>query len=202
MIDTQAKLMHALLKVAVKRSIVVMDAMGDGEMRFQNVSQVWNRAVDDAALAYGWSDTRVRFVPTAREIAQADRVAEWLAWLGANHGRDHVKRLTSWAHDDPIWRIAERERCSERAVHNRIDRSIALILKRFGGIDVDFGETQPDCRDSKVPAHPSSFCPPIEPHSDDGRPIEQHAKVWLHGKGYMKAGKRLNNGQDRFLNGN
>jgi hypothetical protein len=198
MSEPQAKLMHGLLKAAVKRSIIVMDAMGDSEMRFQNMGQVWSRAVDDAWLAYGSNETRVRFVPTAREIAQADTVAEWLAWLGANHGREHVKLLTSWAHDDPIWRIAERECCSERAVHNRINRAVALILEQFGGLNVDF----PELEERMLPAHPPSFCPPIVPQPDEGRPIEQHAKVWLHGKGFMKAGKRLNNGQDRFLNGN
>lgn len=80
------KQQHAALKVAIKREIVVLDALGDSEMRFLNVSQVWSRATEDAGLAYGYSETRVRIVPTAREIAQAETVADWLAWLGHHHG--------------------------------------------------------------------------------------------------------------------
>jgi hypothetical protein len=44
--------------------------------------------------------------------------------------------------DDPIWRIAERERCSVRMIHNRIDRSLAAILKEFGGVDVALPEIE------------------------------------------------------------
>lgn len=82
----------------------MLDALGDSEMRFQNQGQVWNRAINDAALAYGYTDAMVRFIPTAREIAQAEIVADWLLWLGNNDGG--VQRLVSWAHDEPIWRMA------------------------------------------------------------------------------------------------
>ncbi|MGL3214095.1 DUF6362 family protein [Bradyrhizobium sp. BR 1433] len=102
-------------------------------MRFLNVSQVWSRATEDATLAHGYNETRVRIVPTAREIAQAETVADWLAWLGHHHGG--VPRLVAWANDEPIWRMAERERCSERTIHNRIDKSVALILEHFGGVE-------------------------------------------------------------------
>jgi hypothetical protein len=63
------------------------------------------------------------FIPTAREIAQAEIVDDWLVWLGSHHCG--VRLLVSWAHDDPIWRIADRERCSVRTAHNRIDRAVA-----------------------------------------------------------------------------
>jgi hypothetical protein len=92
-------------------------------------AQVWNRATAVAALAYGYNETHVRIVPTAREIEQAETVAEWLALLGHHYGG--VPRLVAWAHDDPVWRMAERERYSERTIHNRIDRSVALILGPF-----------------------------------------------------------------------
>lgn len=129
------KQQHAALNVAIKCAIVVLDALGDSEMRFLNVSQVWSRATEDATLAYGYNQTRVRIVPTAREIAQAETVADWLAWLGHHHG--DVPRLVAWANDEPIWRMAERERCSERTIHNRIDRSVALILGHFGDTELD-----------------------------------------------------------------
>jgi hypothetical protein len=46
---------HSSLKAVIKRAIIVLDALGDSEMRFQNQGQVWNRAINDAALAYGYS---------------------------------------------------------------------------------------------------------------------------------------------------
>lgn len=182
---------HAALKGAIKRSIIVMDALGDSEMRFQNVGQVWSRAIDDVSMAYGYSETRVRFIPTAREIAQADTVADWLAWLGHHHGG--VPRLVSWAHDDPIWRIAERERCSVRTVHNRIDRSIATILKEFGGAEIDL----PVINEGPEKAHPPSFFVD-RPTAVSTAPIDGHGKCWIDGVGFMKKGKRLNDGRNRI----
>jgi hypothetical protein len=184
------KQQHAALKVAIKRAIVVLDALGDKELRFQSMGQVWARAIDDAALAYGYSETRVRIVPTARQIAQAETVADWLAWLGHHHGG--VPRLVSWAHDEPIWRMAQRERCSERTIHNRIDRSVATILAEFGGVELEL-----ETIDEKPErAHPPNFVTD-RPVSGPAIPISQHGRVWLDGLGYMKAGKRWRNGHDK-----
>jgi hypothetical protein len=94
---------HAAL-ILIKRAIIVLDALCDSEMRFQNQRQVWNRAIDDAALACGYTEATVRFIPTAREIAQAEIVADWLLWLGNNSGG--VRRLVSWPYGEPIWRMA------------------------------------------------------------------------------------------------
>jgi hypothetical protein len=76
-VPTAAKY-HSALKAVIKRAIIVLDALGDSEMRFQNQGQVWNRAINDAALEYGYTEATVRFIPTAREIAQAEIVADWL----------------------------------------------------------------------------------------------------------------------------
>jgi hypothetical protein len=181
---------HAALKVVIKRAIVVLDATGDAEMRFQNMGQVWNRAIGDAALAYGYGETRVRLVPTARQIAQADTVADWLAWLGHHHGG--VPRLVAWAHDEPIWRMAERERCSQRTIHYRIDKSVALILGEFGGVEIDL-----DIVDEKPErAHPQAFI--IEPSLvGPPLPVSQHGKCWIDGIGFMKNGKRWRNGHNK-----
>ncbi|WP_441255906.1 DUF6362 family protein [Tardiphaga sp. 285_C5_N1_2] len=98
-------------------------------MRCQNQGQVWNRAVNDAALTYGYTEATIRFIPTAREIVQAEIVADWLLWLGNNHGG--VRWMVSWAQDGPIWRMAERERCSLRTIHSRLDRSVFLGTARW-----------------------------------------------------------------------
>ncbi len=78
------------------RGIVVLDALGDSELKFQRVSQVWNRATSDAVCPTATTRPASES-PTAREIAQAETVTDWLAWLGHHHGG-------VWAHDDPIWR--------------------------------------------------------------------------------------------------
>lgn len=183
--------LHGSLKAAIKRAIVVLDALGDSEMRFQTVSQVWARAINDASMAYGYSETRVRFIPTAREIAQAETVADWLAWLGHHHGG--VPRLVSWAHDDPIWRMAEREGCSERTIHNRIDRSVAAILKEFGGTEIAL----PVIEEGPEKAHPPNFM--IErAMAGDSPLVNQHGKVWIDGCGFMLKGKRLNDGRNKI----
>lgn len=191
------KQQHASLKIAVKRAIVVLDTLGDNEMRFQNMGQVWNRATADASLAYGYNETRVRIVPTAREIAQAETVADWLAWLGTAEGPFSVPRLVSWSHDDPIWRIAERERCSERTIHNRIDRSIAAILLEFGGETVDV----PEVDEAPAKAHLPNFMTE-RPTVGPTQAVNQHGKCWIDGVGFMKDGKRLRTGYEkaeRFL---
>jgi uncharacterized protein DUF6362 len=181
---------HAALKVVIKRGIVVLDALGDSEMRFQNIGQVWGRAVDDASMAYGYSEARVRFIPTAREIAQAEIVGDWLVWLGVTHGG--VRLLVSWAHNDPIWRIADRERCSVRTVHNRIDRAVAAILKEFGDVDMDL----PTIEERPTKAHPPNFM--IErPVIAEAGVRNQHGKAWIDGVGFMKDGKRLRDGRDK-----
>ncbi len=151
---------------------------------------MWTRAIDDASMAYGYSEARVKFVPTAREIAQAEIVADWLTWLGVNHGG--VRRLVSWAHDDPIWRIAERERCSERTVHNRIDRSVAAILKEFGDVEM----VTPVIEEGPEPAHPNFATE--RPTVAADAPVDQHGKVWIDGVGFMKNGKRLNDGRNKI----
>ena len=183
------KQQHACLKVAIKRAIVVLDALGDKELRFQNMGQVWSRAIDDAGLAYGYTETRVRFVPTAREIAQAEAVGDWLAWLGHHHGG--VPRLVAWAHDEPIWRMAERERCSERTIHNRIDRSVATILSEFGGVELELEmiEEKPER------AHLPNFFTE-RAISGPADAVNQHGKCWIDGLGFMLKGKKLRTGQE------
>ena len=47
---------HSALKAVIQRGIIVLDALGDSEMRFQSTGRVWDRAIDDAGMAYGYSE--------------------------------------------------------------------------------------------------------------------------------------------------
>ncbi|MGJ5075480.1 DUF6362 family protein [Bradyrhizobium oligotrophicum] len=182
---------HSALKAAIKRSIVIMDAMADKEARFQKIGQVWSRATSDATLAYGYNETRVRIVPTAREIGQAETVGEWLAWLGHNHGG--VPLLVSWAHDTPVWRLAEREHCSERTIHNRIDRSVALILKEFGDVDPQIEDVEEGPKRAHLPNFMTERAV-----ATDMPAVSQHGKCWIDGVGFMLKGKRLRTGCEKI----
>jgi hypothetical protein len=42
---------HSALKAVIKRAIIVLDALGDSELRFQNTGQVWGRAIDPEIAA-------------------------------------------------------------------------------------------------------------------------------------------------------
>lgn len=183
---------HAALKAVIKRAILVMDAAGDREMRFLHVGQFWDRAVGDADLAYGYNVASVRIVPTSREIAQADIVAEWLSWLGSRDAKA-VRLLANWAHDWPIWRLAEIENCSERTIHYRIDRSVATILKEFGNVDVEIEEI------NELAVRPAPIFNSDKPQViDEDTPLsDRRRKVWIDGVGYMLGKKKLNNGQGR-----
>ncbi|TGN75947.1 hypothetical protein EOW77_0032275 [Bradyrhizobium yuanmingense] len=190
--------LHGALKAAVKRSIVVMDAMLDPERRFLRpaggMASLWSQAIDQAEEAYGYTQTRVRFIPTAREIAQAETVADWLSWLAREKGRECIRLLTSWAREMPIWKIAQFERCSERSVHNRIDRLIAAIQNEFAGpaASVDIQEVN----ERPGRAHPPNFMTE-RPEQAEAGGISSHAKVWIGGVGFMKNGKRWRNGHDK-----
>lgn len=191
--------LHRTLKAVVKRSIVVMDAMLDPERRFLRpasaMASLWSQAIDEPEEAYGYSETRVRFIPTAREIAQAETVADWLSWLARERGRECIRLLTSWAREMPIWKIAQFERCSERSVHNRIDRLIAAIQNEFGGpgSSVDI----PEVNERPNRAHPPNFMTERAAPSEAGD-VSSHARVWIGGVGFMKNGKRIRNGQEKI----
>lgn len=64
-----------------------MSCSGSGAGRCQKLKFILN----GAALAYGYKEVAVRFIPTGQEIAQAEIVADWLLWLGNNGGG--VRRL-------------------------------------------------------------------------------------------------------------
>jgi hypothetical protein len=123
------------LKEAIRQSIVVLNALPRSDASWLALGSAWAGANDDPALAYGYAETVIRITPTAREISQAEIVFDWLSWLGAQDG-SAVPRLKRWAKGLPLWQIADIERCSERTVANRIDRSVAKILREFGDTDV------------------------------------------------------------------
>lgn len=193
-----ARQYHCALKGIIKRAIIVLDALGDSEMRFLSVGRILNRSTDvptwsgdQSVLAYDQT-TFVRLIPTAREIAQAEIVETWLTWLGANEGKSSVSRLVAWAHDDPVWRIADRERCSERTIHYRLDKSVAAILRRYGCLEMDLVEPPRDRR----AGHDAFMSERSAPGAEGNR--SSFGKVWIDGIGFMKDGRRFSDGREKI----
>lgn len=196
--DYSAQQYHKALKGVIKRAIIVLDALGDSEMRFLSVGRALNNAMNDptwngdqSVLAYDQT-TFVRFIPTAREIAQAEIVETWLTWLGVTEGRKAVPLLVAWAHDDPIWRIADREHCSVRTIHYRIDKSVAAILAHFGDVKMDVAEPPREPR-----AGHSAFMVERPEAVAEGR-RSGFGKVWIDGIGFMRDGKRVFDGREKI----
>jgi hypothetical protein len=185
--------LHTALKRTIKYMVLILDALGDSEMRFLSVGASWDRAVGDASTAYGYTEqANVRLRPTPREHSQADIVARWLAWLGKHEGPKAVPRIVSWAHDEPMWRMAMREKCSERTIANRIDRSVAAIMAEFGGGEVDVGviEEGPD----KPIVHFATRGVEVQTGVRQG----SYGRVWIDGVGFMKDGRRMSRGDERL----
>lgn len=192
---------HRALKGVIKRAIIVLDALGDSEMRFlalgralnefENVSR-WD-ALDRSVIAFN-QPNYVKVVPTSREIAQAEVVEGWLVWLAKQEGRQAVPRLVAWAHDDPLWRIGDREspRCSARVVGYRIDKSVAAILKEFGLLDAEIQEPLPE----------SSLIGTVfrseRPTANDNGGRADIKKVYIAGIGFMRNGHKVNDGREKF----
>jgi hypothetical protein len=194
MLDTPQQL-HTALKLTIKHFILVMDALGDREMKWLSTGSHWNQAVNEAT-AYGYTaPSNIRLIPTSREISQAEIVGSWLTWLAKFEGERSVKRLVEWAHDKPMWRMAEHEDCSVKTVANRIDRSVQAILKQFGQIEAGIAEIE------ERPDKPLwSFATPCAV-TEAGVRSGGHPKVWIDGVGYMIDGRRWNDGRakaDKF----
>jgi hypothetical protein len=126
-------LLHAL-KLAIQQAVLVMMALSDPDRRFRGgLCSTWTiSAVDDPGLAYAYNEIRTpKVVPTPRDVSRAEVVDSWLVWLKAKEGRRALYRVTAAARGLPVWLLAQQERCSERTIHNRIDRSMAAILAEF-----------------------------------------------------------------------
>jgi hypothetical protein len=122
-------MLHAL-KEAIRQGVLVMQALDDPDYKYRRpLTSTWRiSAPDDPNTAYAYTELRLRFVPSPRDITRAEIVDSWLVWLHGVEGRRGTHRVFHWARGAPQWLQAQRENCSERTIVNRIDRSMAAIL--------------------------------------------------------------------------
>ncbi len=132
---TQTEQAFEAVKAIVRRAIVTLMTLRDPDRKYQYRDSSWLfPVVNKAQESYGY--VQYGFDPTPEDISQMEVVATWLAWLRRTEGEQALRRLISWTLGVPTWRIGSRERCSERTIRNRIDRSIAAIIKKFAAVDI------------------------------------------------------------------
>jgi hypothetical protein len=131
------------LKLIIRDAWRTLAMLPDPDARFRRAfGGGWTLpVVQDARDAYGSTPASYRGSPTPREVSIMEAVFEWLAWLRRQIpkkkqdyevvGEYSIRRIAAWGRGVSIWRLAQREHCSERTVHRRIDRSIAKIGVEF-----------------------------------------------------------------------
>jgi Domain of unknown function (DUF6362) len=174
--------MLAPLKAAVRNAILTMLALPDThDPRRHQLRSVWLPVADDPQTAYAYTEVKTpRIVPSPRDISRAEIVDSWLVWLRAAEGKKSVHRVFHWARGVPTWVQAQREACTERTIHNRIDRSMAAILLE---------------EPAALPVR--HYHAAWEATTGDAGVRESFGKVYIDGIGYMRDGRRLRDGREK-----
>jgi hypothetical protein len=184
----------AALKGAVRHAILVMLALPDGHdpHRYQ-LRSMWLPVTDHPGLAYAYNEIRTpKIVPSPRDITRAEIVDSWLVWLRAEEGKRAVHRVFHWARGVPTWVQAERENCSDRTITNRIDRSMAAILREF--LDEETTVERIEEPAEKPVRH---YRANWELTAGDAGVRDSFGKVYINGIGFMKDGRRLRDGREK-----
>jgi hypothetical protein len=190
---TASRVLLSGLKAAIRDGVLTMLAMDDLDHRFRRpLMSTWRiQTPDDPNTAYAYTEVKLRHVPSPRDITRAEIVDSWLVWLYAAEGKRSTHRVFHWCRGAPAWLLAQREHCSERTIINRIDRSMAAILKEFL------------CEEEHVEPIEEPAAEPVrsfhgEHTSGHAGTIDSHGKVYIDGVGFMKDGRRLRDGRDNL----
>jgi hypothetical protein len=191
-LNGSSRVVLGALKVVVRNGVLVMQAMDDLDYKYRRpLTSTWRIfAPDDPNTAYAYTELRLRFVPSPRDITRAEVVDSWLVWLHGVEGKRGTHRIFHWARGAPQWLQAQREHCSERTIINRIDRSMAAILAEFlcAEADVEIIDEPAD-----KPLHTFHG----EHTADVTGAIEKRDRVFVDGVGFMRDGRRLRDGLEK-----
>ena len=181
--ETPHELLAAVREI-LRRAVMTLAALRDPDRRFLGLAQMPAHVVHDVQDAYGYSSASVRdFRPSAYEIEQAEVVLPWLAWLRRAHGDIECRRFIGWSSGAPVWKLAKREKCSERTIHNRLDRSVAIMIREFCGANIPVEIVDEPYKDTAFAA--------IFERSPGPHERVRVLKVYVAGIGFMKGNKRL-----------
>jgi hypothetical protein len=195
-LNGSSRTMLAALKAAIRNGVLVMQAMDDLDYKYRRpLTSTWRiSAPDDPNTAYAYTELKLRFVPSPRDITRAEYVDGWLVWLRGEEGKAGAHRVWHWARGAPTWLQAQRERVSEKTIVNRIDRSMAKILREFLCTEAEVGIVEEPADDPVLSFH-------AEHTSDITGAIGGHAKVFIDGVGYMRDGRRVRDGREKVEGG-
>jgi hypothetical protein len=195
-LNGSSRTMLAALKAAIRNGVLVMQALDDPDYKYRRpLTSTWRiSAPDDPNTAYAYTELRLRFVPSPRDITRAEIVDSWLVWLFATEGKRGAHRIFHWARGAPQWLLAQREHCSERTIVNRIDRSMAKILEEFLETEIEVGHVE-EPADQPVRSFHGLHT------SDITGAIGGHGKVWIDGVGFMRDGRRVRDGREKAEGG-
>lgn len=173
----------------IRTAVVTLASVRDPDARFLGLAQPAVNIVHDLKEAYGYSSAKVRqFQPTPKDLSQMELVMPWLAWLRREKGgQDALRRIIAWAMGVQLWRLGQREGCSDRTILNRIDRSVVAIIAQFANVSLSFEDI-----DERGASWAVTATPLPGPHGAEAKPM----KVYVGGDGYFRGGKRLRNGQE------
>jgi Domain of unknown function (DUF6362) len=152
----------------------------------------WTLPVVNAASdAYGYSSATARDAyPSPRDISRMEIVMEWLAWLRREEGDLALRRVIGWARGTPLYVLAHGERRCARTIENRIDRSMAAILKKFLAVELALPVMD------EAPAVMPRITSFTERPSADAPPEVEPGKVYIAGVGFMYRGARYKSALD------
>jgi hypothetical protein len=169
----------------LRYSILTLHAVKDPDRKYQGWARLPTSVVRDVADAYGYSTPWVRrWQPTARDISQMEIVLPMVAWLRREEGQTAIRRLIAWSLGVSVWRIAQREACSEATIINRLNRSTAAIIRRFASV-----ELQLEVLDEPYQGQVYALVWEYPPGPAGGEVVLM--KVYVGGRGLWKAGKWL-----------
>ena len=191
-LNGSSRVMLAALKIAVRNGVLVMQALDDPDYKYRRpLTSTWRiSAPDDPNTAYAYTELRLRFVPSPRDITRAEIVDSWLVWLHSVEGKRGAHRVWHWARGAPQWLQAQREHCSEATIVNRIDRSMAAILREFLCTDVEVGHVEEPAAKPVRSFHGQHV-------SEFAGVIDGHGKCWIDGVGFMRDGRRMRDGREK-----
>lgn len=181
--EISADLLEAMREI-IRVAVVTLAALRDPDRRYQGFSSLPVNVIHDVREAYGYSSATVReFIPSAFHISQMEVVLPWLAWIRREEGERAIRRIIGWAMGASIWRLGYREECSERTIHNRIDRSICAIIRKFADVALDVERVD-------EPYKGANYAMVFDRPTGTDAPVLIQ-KVYVGGMGMMKNGKRL-----------
>lgn len=183
--------LFAAMREIIRYAIMTLAAQRDPDARYLGLSQMPVHVVHDLQEAYGYSSASVRkFKPTPHDIDQMWVVMPWLVWIRKFEGDLACRRLIGWAMGAPLWRLGQREHCSDRTIMNRIDRSIAAIIHQFANVNIPVEKIDEPYKGTHYAIVHER---PEGPH---GQVVIK--KVYVGGLGYMKNGKRVSDSTAKF----